>query len=84
MQTKNDKQTSNVIKYPGKVDIVKNDKIVETLPNVQKIIDKKSHKAAFKNKPNPAAKLNYDRDGNEQKSPEQNLQTYSKFDEIQS
>ena len=72
-----------MIKYPGKVDIVKNDKIIETLPNVEKIVDKKSHKTALKNKPNAAAKYSYDRDGNEQKSPEQNLETYSKIFDIQ-
>ena len=64
MQTKNEKEAVNVIKYPGKVDIVKNEKVVETLPNVEKLVDKKSHKAALKNKPNAAAKFNYDRDGN--------------------
>ena len=50
---------SNTIKYPGKVDIIKNDKIVETLPTVEKIYDKKNNKAAFKNKANQDAKMNY-------------------------
>jgi|688.fasta_scaffold2566925_1 hypothetical protein len=33
MQNKNEKDP-NIIKYPGKVDIIKNDKIIETLPIV--------------------------------------------------
>jgi hypothetical protein len=34
-QTKNEKEV-NLIKYPGKVDIIKNDRVVETLPNTEK------------------------------------------------
>lgn len=48
-QTKNEKD-NNIIKYPGKVDIMKNDKIVETLPNIEKNVDKKLQKATNKNK----------------------------------
>lgn len=48
-QTKNEKD-NNTIKYPGKVDIMKNDKIVETLPNIEKNVDKKLQKATNKNK----------------------------------
>ena len=40
--------------------------MVETLPNAEKIVDKKSNKTTLKNKPNPASKMNYSdmRDGN--------------------
>lgn len=48
-QTKNEKD-SNTIKYPGKVDIVKNDKIVETLSNVERNVDKKLQKSTTKTK----------------------------------
>jgi len=49
MQNKSEKDP-NIIKYPGKVDIIKNDKVVETLPTVEKIIEKKIVKAGIKNK----------------------------------
>jgi len=49
MQNKSEKDP-NIIKYPGKVDIIKNDKVVETLPTVEKIIEKKVVKAGIKNK----------------------------------
>ena len=85
MQTKSEKESSNVIKYPGKVDIVKNNKVVETLPAHQKIYDKKANKAALKSKPNAGGKLNYaDLKDNDHKSPEQNLETYSNYNSIQS
>ena len=51
MQNKSEKDP-NIIKYPGKVDIIKNDKIVETLPTVEKIVDKKVVKAGLKGKGN--------------------------------
>ena len=85
MQNKSEKE-SNIIKYPGKVEVFKNNKIVEMLPNYEKIVDKKSNKAAMKNKPNQSSKINYGdlREGNDQKSPEQNLETYSKICVIKS
>jgi len=45
------------------------------LPAVEKVTDKKTNKATFKNKPNPAAKITYSdmREIQDQKSPEQNL-----------
>lgn len=51
MQNKSEKDP-NIIKYPGKVDIIKNDKVVETLPTVEKIVDKKVAKAGLKGKGN--------------------------------
>lgn len=65
-----------MIKYPGKVEIVKNDKVVDYLPTVEKIVDKKINKATLKSKPNPmSAKINYGdlREGIEQKGTEQSL-----------
>lgn len=51
MQSKNEKDP-NLIKYPGKVDIIKNEKVVETLPTVEKIVDKKVVKTGLKSKGN--------------------------------
>jgi hypothetical protein len=56
-QTKNEKD-SNTIKYPGKVDIVKNDRVVETLPNVERNLDKKLQKSTIKTK-NANLKANF-------------------------
>jgi len=50
-QNKNEKDV-NLVKYPGKVDIIKNDKVIETLPNIEKNIEKKLMKNNTKNKPN--------------------------------
>ena len=77
-QGKNEKD--NVIKYPGiqeinigKIDIIKNDKVIETLPNVEKNVDKKLQKAVNKSKnANFKANINDIKDLNE-KSAEQNL-----------
>lgn len=57
------------------MDIIRNNKVIETLPAVEKISDKKSNKTTLKNKPNPAIKMNYSdmKDNHDQKSPEQNL-----------
>ena len=51
MHNKNDKDPS-IIKYPGKIDIIKNDKIIETLPAIEKVFDKKVAKAGLKGKLN--------------------------------
>lgn len=75
MQNKSDKDP-NAIKYPGKVEIVRNDEMVGTLPNVEKIADKKSNKNTLKTKGNQLnAKMNYGdlRDGMESKGTEQSL-----------
>lgn len=64
------------MKYPGKVDIVKNDKVIETLPNVEKNVEKKVTKNNNKNKPSNVLTKNITGDvkePNEQKSAEQNL-----------
>jgi hypothetical protein len=77
-QTKNEKD-SNTIKYPGKVDIIKNDRVVETLPNVERNIDKKLQKSTNKSKNTNLLKANFNdiKEQAEQKSAEQNLETYS-------
>jgi hypothetical protein len=72
MQSKGEKE-AGTIKYPGRVDIVHNEKVLETLPAVERVADKKTHKAALKNKPNTAVKLNYEGREGEQKSAEQSL-----------
>jgi hypothetical protein len=55
--------------------------VIETLPASERLTDKKSNKTTLKNKPNPAAKINYSdiRDNQDHRSPEQNLETYSKI-----
>jgi hypothetical protein len=55
---------------------MRNDEVVGSLPNSEKIVDKKLNKTTLKGKTNQlAAKLNYGdlRDGIEQKSSEQSL-----------
>lgn len=74
-QNKNEKDV-NLVKYPGKVDIIKNDKVIETLPNIEKNIEKKLMKNNTKNKPNTILIKNTIGDikeQNQQKSAEQNL-----------
>lgn len=78
MQNKSEKDP-NVIKYPGRVDIVKNQEVVGQLPNTEKIVDKKSNKTTLKSKPNQAGgKIAFGegRQGTEQKGAEQSLETY--------
>lgn len=70
-----------MIKYPGKIDIVRGDKILETLPIFEKNQEKKAQKPTGKSKQtNPLIKASMNNDFkelSELKTAEQNLETYS-------
>lgn len=66
----------DLIKYPGKVEIINSEKgVKKVLPNTEKIIEKKNQKIAAKGKNNFGK--NEFKDISDQKTAEQTLESYS-------